>query len=340
MVIGVQTAADTDAAKEKQVSESVIPIIKGKVRDAKCRSRGILFTNLNPLTDSTLKFKPGNPDIYYSACPEQLSQKVCHELSGKIIPSTQHDLPIAPNFFLAAKGPNGTPAVAKLQACYDSTLEARAIHSLQSYKKDEPVYDNKAYTITSTYQDGQLKINGQEWAEKKRNEAIKQANKRANHVEPKASAGDAGASPALSFITTVSETEAYTMSQESRTSLNDDFNTREDFKESDSLIEEFVDYTLPAKRSSKRSKRQRKRRNADVSSGAGHSDESTVIPDSQDSAASNVTTEQSERWLWRNGIFQCHKEQNLVKEQNDTPADVWIYFNQGWPGQGGKKWRL
>lgn len=59
------------------------------------------------------------------------------------------------------------------------------------------------------------------------------------------------------------------------------------------------------------------------------------------SASSNGTTEQSETWSWTNGKFQCHKGQDLtMKEQNDSPADVWIYFDEGWPGQGGKKWRL
>jgi len=94
--------ADVDAPKEKQVSELVIPIIEGKIADAKCRSGGIPFTNLDPLTDGTLK--PGNPDIYYGARPEQLSREVRDELGGQVVPSTQHDLPIAPNFFLAAKG--------------------------------------------------------------------------------------------------------------------------------------------------------------------------------------------------------------------------------------------
>jgi hypothetical protein len=32
---------DADATQEKQVSESVIPIIEGKIRDAKCRPGGI-----------------------------------------------------------------------------------------------------------------------------------------------------------------------------------------------------------------------------------------------------------------------------------------------------------
>jgi hypothetical protein len=214
---------EADARKEKQVSELVIPIIEGKIRDARCRSGGIPFTNLDPLTNGMLK--PGNPDVYYGARPEQLSRKVRDELSGQIIPSTQHDLPMAPNFFLAAKGPDGSAAVAKRQACYDGALGARAMHSLRSYGQDEPVYDNNAYTITSTYLDGQLKMyashvappknpggrpeyhmtlldsfaltgnrnncvaglqayrNAREWAEQQRNEAIRQANERANPVE-------------------------------------------------------------------------------------------------------------------------------------------------------------
>jgi hypothetical protein len=251
--------ADADASKEKQVSESVIPIIegKGRGRDAKCRSGGIPFTNLDPLTDGTLK--PGNPDVYYGARPEQLTRKVRDELGGRIVPLTQHDLPIPPNFFLAAKGPDGSAAVAKRQACYDGALGARGMQSLQSYGQDEPVYDNNAYTITSIYHNGQLQMytshvapprsprgqpeyhmtqlrsfaltdtrdtcvaglqayrNGREWTEKQRNEAIMQANEGANPVEAEAPAGDAGAGPALSFVTAASETEVFTMSQQSQT---------------------------------------------------------------------------------------------------------------------------
>ena len=375
--------ADANAAKEKQVSESVIPIIEGKIADIKCRSGGIPFNNFDPLTDGTLK--PGNPDIYYGARPEQLSRKVRDDLSGQIIPSTQHDLPMAPNFFLAAKGLDGSPSVAGRQACYDGALGARGMHSLQSYKRDEPVYDSNAYTMTSIYQSGTLKMyanhvtspcspghrpeyhvsqlgayamthnteacrdgikayrNGRDWCKVKRDEAIRQVNQRAN-LEAEATTGDTGASPALSFVTAVSETEAYTMSQESQTSLNADSSILRDLEESDSSIEDLADYRLPAKRSGKRSERsqtQRKRRNADVSSGAGDNDESSVVPVSHGSAGSNVTAEQTEKWSWINGKFQCHKGEDLVKEQSDTPADVWIYFDQGWPGQGEKKcWRL
>lgn len=148
--------ADAHAAKEKQVSEFVIPTIAGEVTDGKCAGGGIKLANLDHLTDGTLA--PGNPDMYYGARPEQLDRRVRTELSGHIIPSTQDDLPIAPNFFLAAKGPDGSLAVAGRQACYDGALGARGMHSLQTYKQLEPVYDNRAYTVTSIYHGGTLKM--------------------------------------------------------------------------------------------------------------------------------------------------------------------------------------
>ena len=96
--------------------------------------------------------------MYYGARPEQLDRQVRDELSGQIIPSTQYDLPITPNFFLAAKGPDGSLAVAGRQACYDGALGARGIQQLQSYGEGKQVFDKNAYTITSTYHGGQLKI--------------------------------------------------------------------------------------------------------------------------------------------------------------------------------------
>jgi hypothetical protein len=133
--------------------------------------------------------------------------------------------------------------------------------SLQSYRQSEPVYDNKAYTITSTYIGGQLKMytchpgqpggpgsrpeyymtqlkssamtdtiktfrkgatayrNARAWAEKKRNEAIRRANERANDSQATA--------PALgaSFASEDSLDDPYTLSQQSQISLNKDSNT-------------------------------------------------------------------------------------------------------------------
>ncbi|MCJ1242652.1 hypothetical protein MMC14_010661 [Varicellaria rhodocarpa] len=105
-----------------------------------------------------------------------------------------------------------------------------------------------------------------------RDEAIKCANKRANSVEAEASSSNvSGVSPAASFMSAVSDMEAYTMSQESRTSLNDS-NARGLSPECDSSTEELTVHIHLAKRSNKAPKRPqtpRKRRNAGESSGGG-----------------------------------------------------------------------
>jgi len=147
--------ADTHASKESDVTTTVIPVIEGNTRDTKRVAGQIPFTNLRHLTDGSLV--PGNPDLYYGARPEQLDRTVRKELNTMVIPSTQHDLPIVPNFCLAVKGPDGSLSVASRQACYDGALGARAIHSVLSYGQ-EPRLDNRAYAITSTYHGGTLKM--------------------------------------------------------------------------------------------------------------------------------------------------------------------------------------
>ncbi|KAH6982406.1 hypothetical protein EDB80DRAFT_592805, partial [Ilyonectria destructans] len=101
------------------------------------------------------------------------------------------DLPVAPNFFLEVKGPDGSLSIVSRQACYDGALGARGIHTLQSYGTVEPRYDNKAYTLTSIYHGGSLKIdpdtfrqgaaayrNGRDWTKQQRDQAITQANEK------------------------------------------------------------------------------------------------------------------------------------------------------------------
>ena len=148
--------ADAHITKENTVWKKVIPTIEGEIRDDKCVQGDVYFTNLDPLTKD--KLKVAKPDLYYGARPEQLDRKVREELSGHIIASKQDNLPMAPNFFLAAKGPDGSLAVAGRQACYDGALGARGMHSLQSYGQGESVYDNAAYTVTSIYHGGTLKM--------------------------------------------------------------------------------------------------------------------------------------------------------------------------------------
>ncbi|ODH50722.1 hypothetical protein GX48_03230 [Paracoccidioides brasiliensis] len=148
--------ADTHASKEQPVTSSVIPIIEGDVDDPKCAGGGYPLGNLAPLTDGTLA--QAKPDHFYGARPEQLDRQIRSELSDHIFPATQDDLPMVPNFFLEAKGPDGSLAVATRQACYDGALGARGMHALQSYQQDGSTYDNNAYTLTLTYHGGTLKL--------------------------------------------------------------------------------------------------------------------------------------------------------------------------------------
>ncbi|OAX83764.1 hypothetical protein ACJ72_01879 [Emergomyces africanus] len=61
---------------------------------------------------------------------DKLSSFKYYEIK-KTVPSTQKDHLIAPNFFQDAKGPDGSPAVATRQACYDGAMGARGIYSYQ-----------------------------------------------------------------------------------------------------------------------------------------------------------------------------------------------------------------
>ena len=147
---------DGRASKERQVTTRVIPLIEGTVPAGNCIAEDVAFSNLDSLTDGTIV--AGKPDLCYGAKWEQLDSRVRKEQSRQIVPSTQSDLPILPNFFLEIKGPSGSSVVATRQACYNGALGARGIHSLQSYGQPNFEYDNKAYTISSTYCAGLLKI--------------------------------------------------------------------------------------------------------------------------------------------------------------------------------------
>ncbi|KAK2741464.1 hypothetical protein FQN57_005597 [Myotisia sp. PD_48] len=104
------------------------------------------------------------PDHFYGARPEQLDRQIRDKLEEYIIPSTQHDLPILPNFFLEAKGPDGTITVLMRQACYEGALAARG------------------YAVSGTYDQFILGVsayrNARDWAKEKRDAIIEEANRR------------------------------------------------------------------------------------------------------------------------------------------------------------------
>jgi hypothetical protein len=59
--------------------------------------------------------------------------------------------PAVPNIFMEIKAPSEDANLVRCRACYNGALGARAIHSLQMYCRDKPIYDNKAYVITMIY---------------------------------------------------------------------------------------------------------------------------------------------------------------------------------------------
>jgi hypothetical protein len=144
--------ANALAKDENDVMANVMPTILGTHQPSQASARNTVFKNLAPLTDGTIV--PAAPDIYYGAHPEELCRPVLDALGPHIIPSTMQDKPLAPNFFVEVKGPDGSAAVATRQARYDGAVGSRAMHSLKNYGEEEPKYDNEAYTYSSTYHGG------------------------------------------------------------------------------------------------------------------------------------------------------------------------------------------
>jgi hypothetical protein len=150
---------DSQVCKENKVTKRVIPIIEGEIRDVRCEGGDIPFNNLAPLDGFTEDdLTKAKPDLYYGARPEQLNPKIRRELGRHIIPSRDDSLPMVPNFFLEAKGPDGSLAVALRQACYDGALGARGMQSLRSYSQGAGACDNRSYTISTIYHGGTLKV--------------------------------------------------------------------------------------------------------------------------------------------------------------------------------------
>ncbi|KAK3171022.1 hypothetical protein OEA41_003106 [Lepraria neglecta] len=138
------------ALTENRVMSKAFPIIAGTVDIPS--QENLYFGNLKHLTDGSIT--KAKPDFYDGSRPVELDKHIREELGPYIVPSTNTAAPCLPNFFTEAKGPNGSAPVCKLQAMYDGALGARGVHELRSYVGQETPFDNKAYTITSTYHGG------------------------------------------------------------------------------------------------------------------------------------------------------------------------------------------
>ena len=135
------------ALTESTAMSKAFPIITG---NAKIPSQeNLIFGNLKDLTDGSIS--KAQPDFYDGTRPAQENKQLRTDLGPYIVPSTDTTAPCLPNFFAEAKGRNGSPAVCERQALYDGALGARGVHELRLYVDGETLYDNNAYTITSTY---------------------------------------------------------------------------------------------------------------------------------------------------------------------------------------------
>ncbi|KAK4087017.1 hypothetical protein Purlil1_8536 [Purpureocillium lilacinum] len=148
---------NNQVAFESDVMRTILPVLCGDHDDIPSQ-QNVLFTELEPITNSTA-VKP-KPDFFDGASLQDLHQNLRgdRQLRSTIIPTKHPGVPVAPNFFCEAKGPDGSSAVAQRQACYDGAYGVRAIHTLQNYGEIEPRYDGNAYTFSSTYHDGLLKL--------------------------------------------------------------------------------------------------------------------------------------------------------------------------------------
>ncbi|KAF4449549.1 glyoxylate reductase [Fusarium austroafricanum] len=141
---------------EDDVMAKVLPTIFGSSVAGDLDARNILFGNLEPLTDGSLV--SAKPDIYHGSSPGSLSLTIRNEIGHHIVPSTKDDRPIVPNFFVEVKGPRGNELVVERQACYDGSIGARAMHSLQTYGQESPQYDGQARCFSATFFAGQLQM--------------------------------------------------------------------------------------------------------------------------------------------------------------------------------------
>lgn len=140
----------------------VIPILEGTIDEIELdpdtmNDGDIELDNLTPLVEGVEVVL--QPDYFDGAPFTAIDRPVRDALGGIIIPSKHIAAPIAPNFFLEVRKPSGNAVTTKMEACYYGACGARLMHAIQNYgQARRPKYDKKAYSFSSTYINGLLKI--------------------------------------------------------------------------------------------------------------------------------------------------------------------------------------
>lgn len=55
--------------------------------------------------------------------------------------------------------------------------------------------------------------------------------------------------------------------------------------------------------------------------------------------STSSTSQQVLGWAWKDGAFQYYDGHAPPHSQSAPPTNVWVYYENGWPDGGGKKWR-
>lgn len=128
---------------------TVFSVIQGDAHFSSARN--MIFNNLKSLIDDNVV--DVKPDFYDEASSAQIDRRIRAELGSYITSSTQQQASALLNFFTEVKSSDESEAVTKRQACYDGVVGARDMRKLATFemKNSETIYDNNAYTITSTY---------------------------------------------------------------------------------------------------------------------------------------------------------------------------------------------
>jgi hypothetical protein len=90
------------------VTADSLPTILGEKRRDHPSARKVPYGNMTDMAPGI--FKRAKPDLYWRARPEQIDRRVRQDLDHQIVPSTKDTYPVAPNFFLEVKGPDGLAA--------------------------------------------------------------------------------------------------------------------------------------------------------------------------------------------------------------------------------------
>lgn len=143
---------------EPEVMRDIFIKTRGPARypsatDRPCGNWAPLLSQLSEKADLVT----AQPDYCEGNAQDARSMQIRRDLDSYIVPSLHFNVPFLPNFFVEAKGEEGSLAVARRQTCYDGALGARGMHHLQNYSL--PIaFDNNAYTVTAVFLSGRLDV--------------------------------------------------------------------------------------------------------------------------------------------------------------------------------------